>query len=48
MVELLQLNRGWGTEKPWSVPYYFYLPDFTKVSKAMRPSATFNAALQAI
>lgn len=26
----------------------YYLPDFTKVSKAMRPSATFNAALQAI
>jgi len=26
----------------------YYLPDFNKVSKAMRPSATFNAALKAI
>jgi len=26
----------------------YYLPDFNKVSKAMRPSATFNAALAAI
>jgi len=26
----------------------YYLPDFDKVSKAMRPSATFNAALAAI
>jgi len=26
----------------------YYLPDFNKISKAMRPSATFNAALAAI
>jgi len=26
----------------------YYLPDFDKISKAMRPSATFNTALAAI
>jgi isocitrate dehydrogenase len=26
----------------------YYLPDFEKTSKAMRPSATFNAALASI
>jgi len=26
----------------------YYLPDFDKISKAMRPSAKFNAALKAI